>query len=198
MIKEKGDSRFEMTKIHHKTTFEKAIADGKVDNDFVAICKFFTKTKGYFSSSCCAGRIALMCLDEIEGKKENAFYRKWHRKVKEKEVFEAINTFDGECLWFKQEPLILHVGAKDLDGAKKIISAVHKAGIKRVGIIVAKEGKFIIEILGAKNINAPVKGKDFAVDEKYLKSLVRIANTKFENNQQTLKVLEKELKKELK
>jgi tRNA(Phe) wybutosine-synthesizing methylase Tyw3 len=198
MVKEKGDSRFEMTKKHHKTTFEKALLEGKMDIDFVPICKFLEKTKAYFSTSCCAGRIALMCLDEVEGKKKNAFYRKWHRKVNEKEILEAVNTFDGDCLWFKQEPLILHIGTKDLSGAQKLINAGHNAGIKRVGIIVAKEGKFIIEVLGSKNMNVPIKGTDFCASEDYLKKIIKIANIKFESNKKAIKLLEKELKKEIK
>lgn len=197
MIKKKEDPRFEMTKIHHKNTFEKALNEGKVDDDFIRICKLLTKNKDYFSTSCCSGRIALMCLDEEEGKKENAFYRKWHRTVKEKEVIDAINSFEGDCLWFKQEPLILHVGCKNLSNAKKMINISHTAGIKRAGIIVAKEGKFIVEILGSKNINSPIKGKSFVVPENYLKELIRIANKKFQNNQETIKKLEKELKKSL-
>ena len=131
-------------------------------------------------------------------KKENAFYRKWHRKVKEKEVISAVEKFDGDYLWFKQDPLILHIGAKDLEGAKNIIAISHKAGIKRAGIIVAKEGKFIVEILGAKDMNTPVKGKNFCADNKYIKEIVRAANIKFTANKKSLKKLEKEIKKELK
>jgi tRNA(Phe) wybutosine-synthesizing methylase Tyw3 len=198
MNKEKGDFRFEMTKNHHKNTFQKAIIDGKVDIEFIKICEFLTKNKNYFSTSCCAGRIALMCLDEKEGKKENAFYRKWHRKVTKDEVIKAIDLFNGDCLWFKQEPLILHVGTKNIEYATKIIKASHNAGIKRAGIIVAKEGKFIVEILGAKNINTPIKGKNFCVDKNYLKNLIRIANKKFVENQKSIKLLQKEIKKELK
>ncbi len=194
----KEDSRFEMTKKHHKTTFERAVEEGKADKEFIPLCKHVTKTKDYFTSSCCSGRIALMNIDEEEGKKENAFYRKWHRKVKDSEVIDAVKKFDGNYLWFKQDPLILHIGAKDLNGAKKIISISHKSGIKRAGIIVAKEGKFIVEILGAKDMNAPVKGKDFCADERYLKKIVRAANIKFSANQKSLKKLEKEIETGLK
>ena len=194
----KAESRFGMTKKHHKKTFEKALEEGKVDEGFVELCRHLAGTKGYFTTSCCAGRIALMCLEEDEEKKENAFYRKWHRKVREKEVLGAIDGFKGECLWLKQEPLILHAGAKDLAGAKKLITIGHRAGIKRAGIMTAKNGKFIVEILGSQNMSVPVKGKGFRADEEYVKRLVGIANKKYENNKRILKRLENEIKRGLK
>ncbi|MFA5357405.1 MAG: hypothetical protein WC308_00565 [archaeon] len=193
------ESRFKMTKTHHRETFEKSLREGKMDKDFIPLCKYVAKTKNYFTSSGCAGRIALVALDEEETKKESAFYRKWHRKVSEKEVIEAVKKFEGKILWFKQEPLILHIGAGTLENAKKILSASERAGIKRAGIKVAKEGKFIIEMVGTQNINAPIKenGKMLA-NEEFLKYLVKKANQKFLKNLETIKKFEKEFKKNLK
>lgn len=192
-------SRFKMTKEHHAGTFEKALREGKVDKDFVPLCKYISKTKNYFTASSCAGRIALVALDEGETKKESAFYRKWHRAVAEKEVISAVKEFSGKVLWFKQEPLILHLGTDTLENAKKILIVCEKAGIKRAGIKVAKEGRFIVEVVGTQTINAPVKedGK-IQVDENFLNYLVKKANEKFSKNRKVLKKLEKEAGKNLK
>jgi len=192
-------ARFEMTKGHHKDTFENAVKEGRMDEDFLPLCKYIAGTKGYFTSSCCAGRVALVGLGKEETKKESAFHRKWHRKVSEKEVKEGIKDFTGKVLWFKQEPIILHIGAGDLEGARKILEVCEKAGIKRAGIKVAKEGKFIVEMVGTHNITAPVKenGKQ-VVSEEYVEYLVKKANEKFEKNQEVIKRLEKEARKALK
>ena len=146
-----SEKRFEMVKEHHKNTFEKAKKDGKMDKEFISLCNFLTKSKNYFSASSCAGRITLVGLDMNESKKESAFHRKWHRKVKFGEVREGIEAYDGEVLWFKQEPIIFHLGTNNLVNSKPILVACEKAGVKRSGIKVAKEGKFIIEIF-LKNI----------------------------------------------
>jgi tRNA wybutosine-synthesizing protein 3 len=191
-------SRFEMTKKHHKETYEEAKKMGRMDEDFIPLCDYIVKTKNYFTTSSCAGRIALIGLGEEETKQESAFYRKWHRKVKAKEIIDAINNFTGKVLWFKQEPLIFHLGTNKLENAKKILEVCEKAGIKRAGIKVAKDGKFIVEMLGTQNITAPVKEGKMAANEGYLKYLVKKGNEKFEKNQQLIKKLYKEAKQELK
>jgi len=194
-----NEKRFDMVKEHHKNTFEKAKKDGKMDKDFISLCNFLTKSKNYFSASSCAGRITLVGLDMTESKKESAFHRKWHRKVKFKEVKEGIEAYRGEVLWFKQEPLIFHLGTNNLENSKKALVACEKAGVKRSGIKVAKEGKFIIEIVGTHQINTPVKEKGITkIDNAYLKYLVEKANQKFDKNNKSLKKLEKEMKKILK
>ena len=194
-----SEKRFEMVKEHHKNTFEKAKKDGKMDKDFISLCHFLTKSKNYFSASSCAGRITLVSLDMNESKKESAFHRKWHRKVKFGEVKEGIEAHNGEVLWFKQEPLIFHLGTNNLENSKPILVACEKAGVKRSGIKVAKEGKFIIEIVGTHQINVPVREKcETKIDDNYLKYLVVKANEKFDKNQKSLKKLEKEMKKLLK
>jgi tRNA wybutosine-synthesizing protein 3 len=195
----KEDSRFKMTKEHHAKTFKTAQDNGKMDKDFVPICEYISKTKDYFTTSSCAGRIVLVGLDEKERKKESAFHRKWHRKVTVKEVLEGINSYDGAILWFKQEPIIFHLGAKTLEGGKKILTVCEKAGIKRAGIKVAKEGKYIVEMVGTHNINTPVKSNgEVKVSEEYISYLVEKANEKFDKNKITLKKLATEIKKNLK
>jgi len=193
------ESRFSMTKKHHTKTYLEAKRIGKVDKDFISFCDFITKQKEFFTSSCCAGRITLVGLDKDESKRESALHRKWHRTVEYNEVLEGFSSFDGYILWFKQEPLILHLGTNTMDNARLILEICEKAGFKRAGIKVAKDGKYIVEILGTHNINAPIKEKNsIEINEDYLKYLVKKGNEKFKTNQKMLKTLEKEFKKNLK
>jgi tRNA wybutosine-synthesizing protein 3 len=190
-------SRFTMTKKHHKETYEEAKSIGRMDEDFIPLCDYIIKTKNYFTSSSCAGRIALIGLSEEETKQESAFYRKWHRTVTENEVLEAVKDFTGAVLWFKQEPLILHLGTNNIENAKKVLALCEKVGIKRAGIKVAKDGKFIAEILGTQSIDAPVKEGKMNASEDYLKYLVKKGNEKFKKNQELIEKLYKQAKKEL-
>jgi tRNA(Phe) wybutosine-synthesizing methylase Tyw3 len=194
-----AESRFKMTKKHHSETFKKAKKDGKMDLEFIPLCTYIEKTKNFFTASCCAGRITLVGLNKKETKKESAFHRKWHRKVKFSEVRDGIESYSGEVLWFKQEPIIFHLGTNNLENAKKVLVACEKAGVKRSGIKVAKEGKFIIEIVGTHQINTPVREHEVTkLDDNYLKYLVKKANQKFDKNKKSLKKMEKEMKKILK
>ncbi|MEK6959220.1 MAG: hypothetical protein AABW59_04200 [archaeon] len=193
-----NETRFAMTKKHHKETYEEAKKMGRMDPDLIKFCDFVAKSKNYYTASSCAGRIALIGLDKTESKQESAFYRKWHRAVKKEEIIDAVKAFNGEVLWFKQEPLILHLGTNNIENAKNILILCEKAGIKRAGIKVAKEGKFMAEILGAHVISTPIKEGKYCVDDEYLKYLTKKANEKFEKNQETIKKLGKEAKKILK
>jgi tRNA wybutosine-synthesizing protein 3 len=194
----KETSRFYMTKQHHKNTYNEAKTIGRMDFDLIPLCDYVLTTKNYFTSSSCSGRIALIGLGKKETKQESAFYRKWHRIVNTKEVLEAVKNYKGHVLWFKQEPLILHLGTNNIENAKKILNLCEKVGVKRAGIKVAKNGKFIVEILGTQNITTPIKEGKVSASEEYLKYLIKKGNQKFKKNQELIKKLFEEAKKDLK
>ena len=190
--------RFGMIKKRHQNTFEQAVSDGKADKKMVPLCRFVSKTRNYFTSSSCSGRILLLALDKGEKKKTSAFHRKWHRKVKFKEVREALDEKTSYSVLLKQEAFILHIGAGDLKHAEKILSVMAKSGIKRGGIIVAKPGKFIVELQGTQGLAVPVKiENEILVSDEYLGTLVDIANEKFDKNDAALKRFEKVARAEL-
>jgi tRNA wybutosine-synthesizing protein 3 len=192
---EKSETIFKMIKEHHKKTFEKSKKEGKMDLEFLPLCESIAKKTEYFTSSCCSGRMVLVGLDKKERKKESAFHRKWHRKIKFKELKKGIETFNGEVLWLKQEPIILHIGTNKTENAKKILALCEKIGIKRFGIKVLKEGKIIIEIVGTHNINIPVKEGKICIDNDYLKYITKKCNEKYDKNVKLLKKLTIEIKK---
>jgi tRNA wybutosine-synthesizing protein 3 len=193
------ETRFAMTKKRHFETFNKAVKEKKADSAFVPLCSFVAKTKNFFTSSCCSGRILLLELQKDEKKLGSNFHRKWHRPVKLEEVWNALQENVSGELWFKMEPLILHLGTDNLEHANIALMAIKKAGVKRGGIITAKQGKFLFEIEGTQRISVPVKSKGkILVEKKFLAFLVKKANAKIKKNCKTIKRLEKELKKVLK
>ena len=120
------EKRFEMVKEHHKKTFEDAAINGKMDPQLVSLCRFIASTKQFFTSSSCSGRIVLLKVNAEESKQESAFHRKWHSTVSADEVWNALEEKTKEELWLKQEPLILHIGAESIEGAKKILEIMRK------------------------------------------------------------------------
>lgn len=192
--------RFRMVKAWHKKTFEKACTEGKADELFIPLCKFVAKSKNYFTSSCCSGRILLLELKgKAKSKKNSNFHFKEHRTVSFEEIWKSLNSKSSGEVWFKAEPFILHIGARNLGFARKILSAMKRAGIKRGGISVAKEGKFIIEMIGTQEISVPVKkGKRVLVSEEFFRELVEDGNEKMEKNLKQLGRLGKKLRKTLK
>jgi tRNA wybutosine-synthesizing protein 3 len=197
MLRPLAEIRFRMVKCRHAKTFEDALAHGKVDEKLIELCRFLEGTKNFFTSSGCSGRIVLLKLKN--GRKIDAsFHRKWHRTVTCEEVWCALEEQTDGKIWFKMEPFIIHIGTKDLEHAKKILKAKTKAGVKRGGIIVAKEGKFIIELVGTREVALPVKYHNtILVTKRFLEYVVKEANKKLAENDEMLKRLEECIKSEI-
>lgn len=196
--KNQENNRFSMVKKMHAASFEKAVAEKKADLQMIPLCGFVAGTRDFFTSSSCAGRIILLQLPKDENKKQASFHKKWHRAVSEEELWQGINAESVGELWFKLDPFILHIGANSLQNANKILDAMKKAGVKRGGIIVAKPGKFLIELQGTQSMAFPVKKDGKAlVDEKFMEYILQRANKKLEKNYEQLKRLESVFRKEL-
>jgi tRNA wybutosine-synthesizing protein 3 len=193
-------TRFEMIKVHNCEQLECAITEGKADQRMIKLCRFVNSTKNFFTSSSCAGRIALLSVQSIGKKQPKAFHRKWHRKVTLKEVVEGLEEKASEKeLWFKLDPFILHIGTDNLENARTILKCMRLAGIKRGGIMLAKEEKFIVELQGTHTISLPIRNNDVAlVDKEYLSFIIKQANDKLTDNYERLKRFEQVCRKELK
>ena len=191
-------TRFEMVKARHVKRFLQALEKKEVDKPIIELCGYINGLKNYFTASSCSGRIILL---EIKGKqkKDARFYRKWHRTVSFEEVWQAIQEHEKHALWFKMEPFIIHIGTKNLRLANKILEIKNKAGVKRGGIIVAKPGKFLLELVGTQNMAFPVKeGSEIFVDEVFMHKAIEEANKKMVENAKRLKLFERILRAELK
>ena len=102
-------------------------------------------------------------------------------------------------IWFKQEPYIFHIVAKNLDYAKKILDLKKNLGIRRGGIFIAEDGRYIIELIGSNNLSFPIKFEDkIILNKKQIKLILKKANYKLEKNYITLKEILNAFLKELK
>ena len=188
-----------MVKTRHRGTLEEAIGKNLADEKLVPLCRFIAGTKNFFTSSGCSGRIILIQLPRGESKKDASFHRRWHRAVTLKEMKGAIAEKTRGELWLKMEPFILHLGTNTIENARVILSAMGRAGVKRGGILVAKPGKFLVEMQGTQEISLPAKqGSRALVDGAYLKWVVRKANSKMAKNDAMLLRLEKECRASMK
>ncbi len=195
-----ADTRFRMTKDNARATLDMAIREKKIDPLMIPISNYLAGTKDYFTTSTCSGRITLMDLEKNEKKREGAFHRKWHRKVKLPEVWKGIeaSTHTGN-LWLKQDAFVYVIGTRNLEHAKKIIAVCQKAGIKRYGIHHFEEGKVLLEIFGTQSMSIPITdGKKLLVEKEYVKKLIQIANRKWDENEKKRKGFEKEIRSTIK
>jgi tRNA wybutosine-synthesizing protein 3 len=194
-----GKKRFTMVKQRHLETFDEALERNRADKRMVPLCRFVASTKNFFTSSGCAGRILLIQLPKGESKREASFHRKWHREISFEETKKAMQEETRGELWMKVEPFILHIGSDSIGNARKILAVMSKAGVKRGGMIVAKEGKFLVELQGTQEMSVPLKHNEkILVQDDYLQWLVGKANSKLGKNYQMLERFERECRRSLK
>jgi len=192
--------RFDMTKKHHKATLQKAIEEKKVDEILIPFLLKIADIPDIFTSSSCAGRIMLLSTDEHEDKEVSHFHKRYHRTINFNELKSALEEDTKEMdIWFKVEPFIFHFGTKDYDKAKEVLKFCAEFGLKKAGIITAKDGKFIIEATATQYMALPLKvNNKVLVDETYLHFILDRGNKKLEANYSLLDKFEKEFVKKFK
>ena len=168
----------------------------KVDNKILPMLDLINSLNQYYTTSSCAGRIVLLELPCIGDKKNASFLGKWHRPIQKEELSNAIEQAKKGWIWFLAQSPILHVGAKDIYDADKLIKLSIKCGFKNTGIRSLGK-KIIIEICSTERLDSPIgkDGKLFCSGE-YQDILVITGNEVLNRSQEKLDILRKELKKE--
>ncbi|MBI2660258.1 hypothetical protein HYX07_03800, partial [Candidatus Woesearchaeota archaeon] len=175
---------------------------GFIDKDAVKIVNCINSKSDYYTTSSCAGRIVLLEM-KSERKNDCDWIFSKHDKIRFKEIINALKknknqsrelplkagkkeeTSFESCfkhpVWFKQQPIILHVACRNLDAAKRLLDLARKV-FKHSGILSITDRKVTIQIIGSERIDTIIADKNFAADEKYLKKLLKYANNNFKEN----------------
>ncbi len=165
--------------------FENALKENKVDEGIIPLVKKINQNENLVTTSSCFGRIVFLGSDLT--KKNTEFYRKWHKVADLEEVELAAASYTGKLpLWFRVEPFILHVSAKDFKSAEEFLIKMRNAGVKRGGIQGTSKGRVVIEVQGTVGMAVPIEVIDCRWNE-----LVELANRMMETNSKQIKKLEK-------
>ena len=89
-------------------------------------------------------------------------------------------------LWFRVEPFILHIAARNVNSANEFLKLVRKGGVKRGGIQTITDKKAMIEIQGNGQMIIPVN----YVEGQWNK-IIELSNEMLDKNFKHLKKLEK-------
>jgi tRNA wybutosine-synthesizing protein 3 len=170
---------------------------GGIDKKIAGLCSKINKSKDYYTTSSCSGRIVI--IRNPLGKKPGVFLYRSHQKVSFKEIMKEIKKIADEgvekgVVYFKQEPAIMAIACKDLESAGKLLYiAREKVGFKNSGIMSLKK-RVIAEIRATEYLALPIMnaGK-LIVSEDYLCDLIKEANSRLERTWKKIKKLEKEL-----
>ncbi len=176
---------------------ENAQSKDEVDQNIVPLLDLINKSKEYYTSSSCAGRILLLQIPTIGDKKQAEFLGRWHRTIKTEEILKSIKKSDKGTMWLLAQSPIIHIGAKTNTAADKIVKIANSSGFKNSNIKSVGK-KPLVEIGSTERLDAPI-GEDgilFCKDE-HLELLVRISNEVMEKSMLKLVRFEREIKKYL-
>ncbi len=151
-----------------------------IDTKIKKIVDLINSLPNYYTTSSCSGRIVLLKQKSYK-KKESKWLFVSHNLVNFNQIKKNLKKLPKEEVWFKQEPLIMHVCCKKIEDAKIFLSIVRQL-FKRTGII-SMGKKITIEVMGNEHLDTVIaKNNKLLVTEDYLKVLVEEANKKLEKN----------------
>ena len=164
---------------------------GEWDEKIKELCNKINKSKKYYTTSSCGGRVVLIkALDE---KSENVFLFRSHKKISFEELKKALEDAGNKykrLVEFQQTTCILHVACESLKDAQEIVNKAKLSGWKRSGIMGGKRN--MVELHSTESISFPImeKGK-VLVDDNFLKLIVKEANKKLDRTWEKIERLKK-------
>ncbi|AIU68997.1 hypothetical protein TEU_00825 [Thermococcus eurythermalis] len=177
-------------------SLRQALVEGKVDEDIIPLLEKINALENYFTTSSCSGRISVMEMPHFGDKVNSVWLGKWHRTVKVEEVLEAIERHRKGQLWFLVRSPILHVGARTLDDAVKLLNLAIGLGFKYSNIKSVSHKKLLIEIRSTERMDVPLGADgELWVSENYIERIVNIANDQLRRFKGKLKRLEEEVER---
>jgi tRNA wybutosine-synthesizing protein 3 len=172
----------------------KAKNEKQLDKGIENILDLINRSNYLFTSSSCAGRIALIELPELGDKKGAKFLGKWHRQIEYNEIKESSKKAKVGYIWFLAQSPIFHISVVTNIMADKLLKTAISCGFKNSGIK-SIIGKNIVEICSTERLDTPI-GKNGLLycNEQYIHLLVDIANYIMIRANQKLNRLEDGLK----
>ncbi len=171
------------------------IEEGEVDLRIIDTLNILNSKKYYYTTSSCAGRLILIELEEIGGKKESKFIFKSHEQVDYKDIWNAISEYRGnKMLFLLINSPIIHVVSRDLESAKKLIDVSKGSGFKYSSVYSLGE-KIIVEIKSTEKMDVPVvkDGKVYP-NKEYVAMLVEMGNILLDRIRKKIEILNENLR----
>ncbi|WP_297514559.1 hypothetical protein [Thermococcus sp.] len=187
---------FEEQKAKAMGGLRQALAEGKVDEDIIPLLEKINALENYFTTSSCSGRISVMEMPHFGDKVNSVWLGKWHREVTVEEVLKAVGRHSKGQLWFLVRSPILHVGARTLEDAVKLLNLAIGLGFKYSNIKSVSHKKLLVEIRSTERMDVPLGADgEVWVSKDYIERIVAIANDQLRRFKGKLKRLEEEVGK---
>ncbi|MCH8003106.1 MAG: hypothetical protein IH934_00605 [Nanoarchaeota archaeon] len=155
---------------------------GNIDIKIKKLVNKINSLNEFYTTSSCSGRVLLLAIPKSNKKNEVKYLFCSHKKIRYDEIKKIINKkLPKNDIWFKVQPVIIHIACKNINNAKKILNVARDIGFRRSGIISIRKNKIIMELISTEKIETIIsKNGKLLIDEDYLKVLVKEGNEKLE------------------
>ena len=175
-----------------------ALRQGDVDEDIIPHLDILNSFPFCYTTSSCAGRIALIDTPLVGPKYESRKAYRWHRTVRFEEVLSAIETYSPRhTLWLKFDSFIISFSVSSLAWASFFVKLARYMNLKDSGIrsINPKAGFVNMDFMSTEKMAIPVKARTGnLICRKDLMHMISIANFLMEKNRIKLSMLFEVLK----
>jgi len=164
-------------KRHFLKRLAEDIESGRLDKDIYPLLKAINSMDSYYTTSSCSGRIQVYA-SRIPGRKfKIKTIGKWHQPISLDELVRVLEKCHYKDIWLAVLPPILHVVAKNVKEANRLLHLAREAGFKHSGILSVKDERVVVEITSSERIETPLKmeGK-WIFDHESLSKLIERAN----------------------
>lgn len=156
---------------------------GVIDKKIKKLIKKINSLDNYYTTSSCSGRILLLATSKSSRKDEAEWLFLSHKKVNFNQIKKSLKNLSKQNIWFKLESAILHVTAKTIEDAVKLLNLAKNIGFKRGGIIGVRKNKISLELISTERIETIIaKNSKIIVSDDYLNYLIEEANLKLEKS----------------
>ncbi|KAI9293255.1 hypothetical protein K502DRAFT_325414 [Neoconidiobolus thromboides FSU 785] len=122
--------------------------------------------------------------------------------------YEISRCLKSRFVWFKFEPMVLHVQARDTSSGKELLETSLALGFRNSGLILSNKGRCLVGIRSAAKLDVPIARvteenedgtlkAELLVTPAYLTMLLRIGNHRFDLNFDHMKRYKLALEKNL-
>lgn len=168
---------------------------GFIDAEIKDLVAAINISSDYYTTSSCSGRILLYSTSPHKKKNEHKWILVSHQQVLLSDIVEKLKKISLNTIFFRFEPLILHVVCRDLTAAEALLQKCNSSGLKHSGAI-SLGNRIIIEIIGNDRLDAPIaKNGALLITEEGVSHYVADANEKMKRNFERIERLKKEIEK---
>jgi tRNA wybutosine-synthesizing protein 3 len=177
-----------------------------IDKPIEEIFNLLNTHPEYFTTSSCSGRIVVY--NEGRSNKDDSEIDPWllisHEEISFEQLKSSLSSYLekhtlANFVSFKFEPMVMHVEARSLEGAQKLLSIAVQSGFRNSGISLSSK-RIIVAIRCTLKLDVPIiysQEGNCLLNDTYLEKLSLIANEKMKANIQLINRLLSNLKNHL-